>query len=187
MALKPTATFLSLYLDSMNIKSTDMKYIIILLAISASILLKAQSVEQEVLGCTGGSGGNNDMQIDFTLGEPFVTTVSTAGLIVTQGFHQSEVKLVGIKTSAGYEWEVSCYPNPTSNRLTLEIEGEMLGSIQLRVLDTQGRIVAHELVEKGSKDIHHDIQVAQLAAGPYFLHVMLEGGSGTTIPFQKIH
>ncbi len=46
---------------------------------------------REVVASSGGGGTAGNIQLDYTLGEPAVLTLSAANLMLSQGFHQPEV------------------------------------------------------------------------------------------------
>jgi hypothetical protein len=144
-------------------------------------------IERQVLGTTGTSGGNQSLQVDFTVGEPVISTLSGPGLVLTQGFHQTTAKITGIVSSKGLQWEIRHYPNPVMHTLTVEIGGDVQGSIVLQVVDAQGRMLHHDVVEKYSPQHLHRLQVDSWPAGTYFLSLQAEGGKSVGMGFQKIN
>jgi hypothetical protein len=83
---------------------------------------------QELLGS---SGGHN-----FSLGEAFIATQLGSGLIVSEGFHQPYISLIDIHENP--DVSINVYPNPTSDKLTLE---HNLESVIVFFYDSQGQVV----------------------------------------------
>ncbi|MBE0641146.1 MAG: hypothetical protein IH599_03870 [Bacteroidales bacterium] len=63
-------------------------YYILLLALLISPNLKGQS--HQVVSSGGGQFDNGNISMDFTLGEPVISTFNSGGYILTQGFHQPD-------------------------------------------------------------------------------------------------
>lgn len=74
-----------------------MKKLLFLCVLSVA-LTQAQSLERQVIGSSGTSFSNASAQIDFTVGELVVTTITDGTNELTQGFHQTNLS-VDIKVS----------------------------------------------------------------------------------------
>ena len=68
------------------------------LCLFSTALVQAQSLERQVIGSTGTSFSNASAQMDFTVGELAVTTITDGTTELTQGFHQTNLS-VAIKLS----------------------------------------------------------------------------------------
>lgn len=64
--------------------------IILSSALIGSMALSAQEVERSVVSTAGGSVSVGAVRMDQTIGEPAVTTVLNAGVLLSQGFEQAE-------------------------------------------------------------------------------------------------
>ncbi|MBK9148716.1 MAG: DUF285 domain-containing protein [Flavobacteriales bacterium] len=63
-------------------------YLLTLGLLMANCAANAQSASPTVVATTGGTGTAGNMTLDWTLGEPMVTTLDNGQLVLTQGFHQ---------------------------------------------------------------------------------------------------
>lgn len=54
------------------------------------IQLNAQSFERKVVSSAGGYYHDNNITVTYTIGEPVITTLNTAGYLLTQGFQQPD-------------------------------------------------------------------------------------------------
>jgi hypothetical protein len=75
-----------------------MKKKLYFLSLLIGMSLQAQSIERQVIGSSGTSFSNASVQLDFTVGELVVSTLTDGSTILTQGFHQTNL-LVAIKVA----------------------------------------------------------------------------------------
>ena len=66
---------------------------LLLIALISSAFASAQSLERQVIGSSGTSFSNATAQLDFTVGELAVTTLSNGTNDLTQGFHQTNLQV----------------------------------------------------------------------------------------------
>ena len=127
------------------------------------LLLTSLSVTaQEVIATQGDSYSNTSGSIDFTVGEVVINTGTDGSNSITQGFHQSNWKFVGVEDHAP-NYEVSIFPNPTEE--VLNIKTSKFENVKYTMYDTQGKLV---LQGKLSAE-QTTIQVRKIAAGSYSL------------------
>lgn len=164
-----------------------MKTIFLITMLALTYTALGQSLERQVIGATGQSAGNANLQIDYTVGEAVVTTLESNDLVLTQGFHQSSTTIVGIADGPVINWSVNHYPNPTSHTLYLNIEGEFTSDLRLQVVNVSGQQVYMAEIQKDWDNIQHAIPVERWAAGQYFLSIYAEGSPPHTLIFQKVN
>ena len=127
------------------------------------LLLTSLSVTaQEVIATQGDSYSNTSGSIDFTVGEVVINTGTDGSNSITQGFHQSNWKFVGVEDHTP-NYEVSIFPNPTEE--VLNIKTSKFENVKYTMYDTQGKLV---LQGKLSAE-QTTIQVTRIAAGSYSL------------------
>lgn len=122
--------------------------------------------------------------LSFTVGEMAMVETfenTSAGVILTQGFQQPLLQLVGI-AEEDYAFEFVVYPNPASDRLYFRYELQYPGHVQLHWTDMRGVEVLNRYDERytgGRVEDHFDLQ--GISQGMYFLHVSYE------VPGKGIH
>ena len=127
------------------------------------LLLTTLSVTaQEVVATQGDSYSNTSGSIDFTVGEVVINTGTDGSNSITQGFHQSNWKFVGVEDHAP-NYEVSIFPNPTEE--VLNIKTSKFENVKYTLYDTQGKLVLHGKLSAEQTTI----QVRKMAAGSYSL------------------
>jgi len=99
---------------------------------------------QETLPATGGKASGTGGSASYTVGQIVYTTqTGINGNTVAQGVQQPfETSVVtGIKKAQGITLEVSAYPNPTSDYLTLKVENYNTENLQYIVFDINGKLL----------------------------------------------
>jgi len=131
-----------------------------LLFVTFSLLLTASA--QEVISTQGDSYSNSDTNIDFTIGEVVINTVSTVSNDLTQGFHQTNWKFVSLEDLAP-TFEVSVFPNPSSS--VLNIKAVAFEQVSFVLYDVNGKLVAENMLTSELTSI----EVSHLSTGNYTL------------------
>lgn len=127
-----------------------------------SFFLLLTATAQEVISTQGDSYSNSSANIDFTIGEVVINTVSNASNDLTQGFHQTNWKFVGLEDHAP-TFEVSVFPNPASSLLT--IKAVAFENVTYMLYDANGKIVSQDKLTAELTSI----PVSHLATGNYSL------------------
>lgn len=157
-----------------------MKYIIstfILLGMAGA--LRAQSLSPEVVATAGETYSSGTVIVDWTLGE--IMTESYDGtLVLTQGFHQPELKITSIKTPLADLGPVKVYPNPSTGRIS--IEREKSGELQVLLLDMSGRVI----LQQQTAAVLTELELSHLATGIYILRLSDGKQASRTIRIEKL-
>ena len=123
-----------------------------------------QVTSPSVVSSSGASYSNGGVIMDFTLGEIVVETYTNTTTILTQGFHQGDLKVrtqvenISIKTKI--------YPNPTTNFLIIELEQNV--NAELLVYDINGKLVIKDKLNDEQKK---QLDFGFLNQGNYLLHI----------------
>ena len=130
--------------------------------IVCSLLIGTTLSAQEVVSSQGESYSNSSGNINFTIGEVVTNTETDGTYDITQGFHQSNWTLVGIKNFVP-NYEVSIYPNPSTN--VLNIKTSSYENVSYKLYDAVGKLIMQG-------DLSSDLtalQVSYIAQGKYTL------------------
>ena len=134
---------------------------------------------QEVLSTQGNSYSNTQGSVEYTIGEVIINTASNGSNDLTQGFHQTNWKFLGMEDLAP-NLDVSIFPNPTSD--LLNIRTKEYKNLFYLLYDSQGNLVSNGEL-KGEQTV---FQVDHLNAGAYFLSVRNETESLKTFQLIKL-
>jgi len=135
------------------------------LSLMASTVL-CQTIQNSVIGSTGGSSSAGTVKMDYTLGEIVIETFTAGGQTLTQGFHQTALHLVAIE-NADYFPEISIYPNPSSDLVNIDIPANY-NSLDISLYDVTGKLI--RIFSNASGKVTLDAAV--LATGTYYLQMI---------------
>ncbi len=139
-------------------------YLLLVLVLCGAAQCTAQTLDRQVIGTSGQQYVTAAATVDFTIGEPFIATLTGQNGIATQGFHQGTISITSVRETLSLA-ELSVYPNPTTDRLTISTAMEN-ALWQLHTLD--GKIVSSGRLNLGSTTV----DVTALAQATYMLTVM---------------
>jgi|AntAceMinimDraft_3_1070362.scaffolds.fasta_scaffold07808_2 opacity protein-like surface antigen len=126
---------------------------------------------QESVNATGGNALGNGGTASYSVGQMIYTTnTGTGGNTVAQGVQQPfEISVVtGIEEAQGINLDVSAYPNPTSDYLTVKVENYETANLQYTVFDINGKLLQTIKATGGETQI----QTSQLVPAHYFVKVL---------------
>jgi len=99
------------------------------------------SQTQQVVASSGGTGQFNDTNIEWTLGETVIATLSSDNMLITQGFQQPELTVTVIKSDHDMPGVLEAYPNPTNDLLMIEVENKEFIDFQYVLYDMNGKVL----------------------------------------------
>ena len=150
--------------------------------LSATSLLTAQglTIERELIGAvvahsTSNSSGDQELQIDASFGETCIG-YEAGDITVTVGFHQPTTRRVGRSegtlpqgevVEAAPEVNVNTFPNPTVERITVDLGKHADQFSEVHLVDASGRPLKRQQVN-GRSTIIID-RLAELPNANYYL------------------
>jgi hypothetical protein len=121
---------------------------------------------QESINGSGGEATGTGGTASYSVGQIVYTTATGSNGSVAQGVQQPyEIQVVTGVNETSINLEMSVYPNPTTNYLTLLTESSKNLSFQL--IDLQGKVIESKNVVNNSTNITLEGQ----PAATYFLNV----------------
>ncbi len=147
--------------------------LVVMLALSLGA--SAQSgLSPSVLASAGASHQGSKIQLNWTLGEVAVATVSTDSGFLTEGFQQPEMLRTASVTAPLFSTSVSgiitIAPNPVRTLLTIRIpEAGSKETSTLLLYDTYGRQIQVLTIAPGPATTELDFSA--YPAGTYWLHL----------------
>lgn len=125
---------------------------------------------QETVTASGGNAAGSGGTVSFTVGQVACSiNTSTSGTII-QGVQQPfEIYIVtSNKESEGICLQMSVYPNPTTDILTLTISDYKLENITYQLFDIKGRLIQNDVIS----DKETAIQTGNLAPAEYYMKII---------------
>lgn len=135
-----------------------------------SLTSYCQSAEQQVISSSGNHYNNGTIQLSYTIGEPVISTESNTTSTLTQGFHQTNWKFLGLEDFAP-EITISVFPNPVMNQLNIQ-SNDFIG-ITYQLFDSNGKLV----FEDELKDSNTQLNTETLAPAMYSIFFRSEDKS----------
>jgi len=135
----------------------------------------AQSIQPSVVNASGGWIAGPAASVEWSLGEPAITTISNAQNIVTQGFIQPLLDVTGTDDRAPGE-EITVYPNPVKDLLIFRTSSTRI--VSLTVSDLLGRTMLEQAFDS-------ELDVRHLPGGVYFIS-LLDGKNRILSTFKII-
>ena len=137
---------------------------ITLFALFAGFTINAQQTTTATGGDASGSGGT----VAYSVGQIVYTTNTGTTGSVAQGVQQPfEISVVlGIDNNA-INLEVTAYPNPTTNYLTLNICKTELSALNFQLYDITGKLIESKKIKSSIETI----DMENLPTATYFLKV----------------
>ena len=145
------------------------KQTFILLIGLSPMLCIAQSVEPSVIGGAGDFYTSTNSQLSFTVGEMMVETVSSTNSIITQGFQQPDELPDAIDENLPNNVQVTMYPNPTRDRLVVEVENNDQ-PLELMLFDMNGKQVMSK--QMPATNNREEMNLVDFANGNYLLNIV---------------
>jgi len=80
--------------------------------------------------------------------------------------------------------DFTVYPNPATNKLTVNLNNSQNGRVEFRIVDLTGRAVKFETDQKQGSVLNRTIDVSDLEKGSYILEV-IQAGKRSVSMFNK--
>jgi len=149
-------------------KCFQLLFSIILLC--TSVLVFGQQIERSTLSAAGNSAEIGDIQLDWTLGQIAVSTVSSGSLILTQGFQQPIfTRTVGLD-KLDKSLSLSHYPNPTTGLVNFNFGDDNSDGVILELYDLRSSLLRKFVLENRIND--YQLDMSAFEDGSYFAKVI---------------
>jgi len=153
-------------------------------ALSALLFLqlfaKGQSVSASVLNSAGNNYSQGNYSLEWSVGELAIVEPmkSIDGLvIISNGFLQPGIPSTNpISQFSGDELKI--LPNPTYNKIEINLSTSQLGVLTMLVYDTKGKLVKTAKCASYGVPIVEKIDLTGVASGTYFLKIDLTPSIG---------
>ncbi|RYY89795.1 MAG: T9SS type A sorting domain-containing protein [Chitinophagaceae bacterium] len=133
------------------------------------------------------TGGNSSTPIDYSFTDATILAGAWYYRLqqqdVTGATHYSAV--LRLSEATGSLLEGGLYPSPATDKLQATLRSDRQQAAQLQILDVMGRVLQQRTLplQEGTNAIQ--LELGQLPAGSYFLHIQLADGRSEQSRFQK--
>ena len=143
------------------------KFISLIILLGGLNTIMSQTIALDLAGTSGDSFKNTTYELDWSVGECVIETVTGRNYMLTQGFHQSNYEITAIKTVEQNVIDVSLYPNPVPDLIHLRINNKNSSGCKYRLTDGLGKTLQTGLVDQTEENI----DFSNYKPGTYFLIV----------------
>jgi ubiquitin len=141
---------------------------------------------QESVNASGGNASGSGGSLSFSVGQVAYTSVVGSNGSLEEGVQHLYIISITTGTPKARNIQLSAFPNPTSNRLTLRINDELLsaGTIQklaYQLYDLNGKLLMNEQINCNETSIY----LGFLQEATYFLKVIQDKNELKTFKIIK--
>jgi hypothetical protein len=116
---------------------------------------------QEVISSAGDFQSNGNYSLSWTLGEPVIETYTAGSTVLTQGFQQPILVSVSIYENPELNFDISAFPNPTSDFLNVVISNGTYDQISYLLFDVTGKLLdSRQIVSEQTEILFSHLPVA---------------------------
>lgn len=137
---------------------------IILFVLSCSV-----SFAQSAVTVSGGEANGNSGSVSYSIGQTFYSANVGSNGQVSEGVQQPyEIyDVTEVQSVISGAISLSAFPNPTSDFLTLRIDGEYIDGLSCAMFDISGK----EIMQQRITSSETSLDVQQLPSATYFVQV----------------
>lgn len=146
--------------------------ILFFLALVFSWSLSAQSSSPQVVAPAGDSFEGETVRIDWTIGEPVITSIQSSERQITQGFHQPYLTITSVQDLPAEIGKIQVFPNPSADLVQIKMRFDQDREVRLQLLDVRGQIIWSQIVN--GQQLEESTNIQSLPNGLYFLNILLD-------------
>jgi hypothetical protein len=155
-------------------------------------VIQAQTLQPNVISANGGVSKNDQMSLEWTVGEPFIDGVTGVERSYTEGFHQPVIEVGRVESSdtkptpvVDEKNGITVYPNPVKTGLNIDLSPDVNKDIRLQLISAEGIPV---MSEKMDPALHRtELDMSSLIPGQYVLWITnLQGEKIAAFSISKI-
>lgn len=151
-----------------KLNRNNMKKLLFIIAFTIPYLAVQSQISEQVISASGGNGNNENLSIEWTVGEPVISTLLNESMIVTQGFHQPVLEVTPLKTPTELLFTIEAYPNPTQDLIWIKLDDNEIEGLQFLLHDVYGK----SLVKNPFNSNTESVNMSAFPAGVYFLKII---------------
>lgn len=142
---------------------------------STLILLTTMTTvkSQSVVGVTGSSYTDSQLQIEWSIGELAITTLQAGETILTQGFLQPYYTMSYVRLDRQVITDLKAFPNPCKDLISLSFSDASEQDVSIKITDVLGRPLETAMLHRHFSDKHFfDINLSHLPSGVYVFSLL---------------
>lgn len=142
------------------------KFILLLITVGMVGTAISQSTGPELISSSGDSFQNTTYLLDWSIGECITETNSAGTYVLTQGFHQNVYFVTNVEDLHA-DFEISVYPNPATDFVTIEFPSAQQQDMIMTITDQTGKV----FLQKHTMNNIEQLDFSAYTCGVYLLIV----------------
>ncbi len=132
----------------------------------------AQNLEPSVLAAGGDINFNNQVSLEWTIGEMAVTTLYTESTMITEGYHQPRIIVAEFYEPHSFNMDptpshqISVAPNPTESIVNIQMQFEEESEMFISIFNLAG--IQQKRIKKTSTD-SFEMDLSDFPPGIYLI------------------
>jgi hypothetical protein len=127
------------------------------------------AISQQVISSSGAHAVSTNAQIAWTIGESVIQTVDNGETTLTQGMQQSFIEITAIDEFKNQGIEISTFPNPTYDFITIQTTGSKEHSLKYFLYDITGKVIQESTIENDNTKL----EMSKYRSGNYVLQIFI--------------
>ena len=123
-----------------------------------------------VIASAGGYSTAGDLSLSWTLGELAVSTLEQGDMILTQGFQQAYLDVIGFNLDP-IEWQIIAYPNPVADELNIQFDVKEPSNFLVEIQDVAGKVLSLEQYKEVFPGDIITVEMSSYKYGVYFFRI----------------
>jgi hypothetical protein len=141
-----------------------MKYIVLVMTLTFSLLSFSQSISKQVIGAAGKTQSNNNLMVSYTVGEPVVGLMTAGGNQLGNGYYPAlNLQALSIEDNV-LDVQLKVYPNPTSQ--SLYVSHPEMNSFGITIMDLNGKQLYSGIINK-----EEPLDISSYSQGMYLITI----------------
>jgi hypothetical protein len=154
--------------------------------------LVAQSTELQLFGVSNGNASDSDLQLEWSIGESFITAHETDFGLLTEGFIQPEISDPELFLEVDLEpsilrtaFSMEVFPNPVYDLFTVKLNQPNEELSYIRILDMIGKVLYHKVIPIGT--YQQELDMSNYPSGLYLIqYISPQLKLRTSVKFLKL-
>lgn len=162
------------------------KFLVTTIIVKLMILITSfnsygQAIDQSLIGSNGETFKNQIFQLDWSIGELSTSTFANSQIKLTEGFHQTDIKITEVNIPSIDLFKFEVYPNPATNYIVIKADAIDTEKVKSVISDTNGKIIMKPDISSNNQEI----DVSLLTNGIYYLRILYNNNTIKTYKIVK--
>ncbi|MBB5436581.1 hypothetical protein HDC92_000245 [Pedobacter sp. AK017] len=139
------------------------------LATGTTASAQQPQLQRSVISSAGGFAQINSSIVQYTIGEPLVSSLESPPILLSQGFQQPEIAGNETEPEINFVNSFIVYPNPASGSTNVEFDLLKDGKVNMQLVNNAGQTVRNFSVNLLAGKVKYPLLISGLSSGLYYV------------------